>query len=101
MLIDVRERDTMTQTITTAQWPEAPEGGYFIVVDYETTVGHEQTLSGARARGQAFADMEILPASFSIINAEGEHVESIERSDGKSLQDQIAALGAGPLGQSR
>lgn len=82
--------------IDSPQWPEAPAGGYFILVDYDQTVGHEQTLTEARQAARRMADGEILPSTFSITTADGVHVECGARSDGKSLQEQIAEFGAGP-----
>lgn len=91
----------MAQTIESTEWPEAPAEGYFILVDYDQTVGHESTLTAARQAARKMADSEILPSTFSISTAAGDHVECVERTDGKSLQQQIADFGAGPSSASR
>lgn len=68
---------------------EAPPGGYFIMYNFEKTADHRATLSQARARGQELCDSDPLPATWSIHDENGDLVEEIKRSDGKSLGDLI------------
>ena len=73
--------------------PEHPPGGYFIMIGYEQTAAHCDTLSEARERGQKMCDEEPLPDSWSIHDEDGELVEDIVRSDGQTLADQAKAFG--------
>ncbi|WP_291517416.1 hypothetical protein [Acidovorax sp.] len=84
----------MTQTldIGLSEPPESPPGGYFIMVDYEKSADHRDTLTDARARGQELCDTEPLPSTWSISDADGNFVEEIRRTDGKSLEDLIKAF---------
>ena len=66
--------------------PEAPAGGYFIMIDHEQTVDHCDTLTQARILGKTLCDAEPLPSVWSIADAEGNFVEEIRRSDGKTLE---------------
>ena len=69
--------------------PECPPGGYDIMINFEQTADHCDTLSQARQRGQELCDAEPLPTTWSIFDAGGQFVEEIKRSDGKSLEAQI------------
>lgn len=68
---------------------EAPPGGYFVMYGYESSADHCATFTEARARGQVLCDEDPLPGPWSIHDAEGNFVEDIKRSDGRSLSDQI------------
>ena len=72
---------------------ECPPGGYFIMYGYEKTADHCGTLSEARKRGQELCDEDPLPGTWSIHDANGDFVEDIKRSDGKTLEDQIKVFG--------
>jgi len=72
-----------------AEPPECPPGGYYIMINFEQTADHCDTLSQARERGKELCDAEPLPTTWSIFDADGQFVEEIKRSDGKSLEDQI------------
>jgi hypothetical protein len=76
---------------TAAQGFEAP---YFVVIDYEQGVSDHETLQDARDAGRRACDAEPLPCTFSIQDANGNHVEDIPRSDGASLADRIAVFSA-------
>lgn len=69
--------------------PEAPEGGYYIVINDEQTADHRPTLSQARQRGRELCDAEPLPSTWSIQDAHGAFIEEISRSDGKTLETLI------------
>lgn len=69
--------------------PEAPPGGYFIMLDHEQTVDHCDTLTQARTLGQRLCDAEPLPGAWSILDAEGKFVEEILRSDAKTLDSLV------------
>lgn len=62
--------------------------------DYDTTADHCNSLSEARARGQELCDAEPLPSTWTIQDADGEIVEEIKRSDGKTLENLIKDFGA-------
>jgi hypothetical protein len=68
---------------------ESPPGGYFIMYGYEKTADHRSTLTEARACGQKLCDEDPLPSTWSIHDAEGDFVEDITRSDGKTLEQLI------------
>ena len=72
---------------------ECPPGGYFIMYGYEKTADHCGTLTDARKRGQELCDEDPLPGTWSIHDANGDFVEDIKRSDGKTLEDQIKVFG--------
>lgn len=78
----------------TATHPEAPEGGYYIMVNHEQTADHCDTLTKARIRGLELCDAEPIPSSWSIYDANGQFVEDIERTDGMTLEEQIAQFNA-------
>ncbi len=67
---------------------------YFVVIDHEQSVSDHATLEEARSEGQKSCDAEKIPCSFSIQDADGNHVEDIVRSDGRSLKDQVATFNA-------
>lgn len=64
-------------------------GGYYVMIDHEQSAGHYPTLAEARTEGQKLCDAEVLPAVFSIQDADGNDVEPIERSDGRDLGQQV------------
>lgn len=73
---------------------ECPPGGYFIMINHEQTADHCATLTEARQRGKELCDAEPLPSTWSIADADGEFVEEIKRSDGKTLEVQIMEFSA-------
>ena len=62
---------------------------FFVMMDHEQTVASANSLDDARLEGQRLCDAEFLPAVFSIYD-EDVLVENIERSDKRSLGDQIS-----------
>lgn len=58
---------------------------YWVMIDYEQSVSDHATIEEARAAGQLSADQELLPCSFSIADDDGNTLEGIVRSDGKTL----------------
>lgn len=76
------------------QDPAPHPGGYFVMINGEQSCDHKPTLAAARLAGQVLCDAEVLPASFSIHDGDGEHVEDILRSDGRDLSAQIADFGS-------
>lgn len=74
--------------------PEAPEGGYYIMINHEQTADHCNTLTQARIRGLELCDQEPIPATWSIYDSGGQFVEAIERTDGMTLQEQVAQFNA-------
>lgn len=83
------------------QPPESPPGGYFIMMDYETSADHRKTLTEARQRGQELCDSEPVPCSWSIHDAAGVLVEDITRTDGRTLGQVMQAFNAQHLKQPR
>jgi hypothetical protein len=73
---------------------EAPEGGYYIMINHEQTADHCDTLTQARTLGLELCDAEPIPCTWSIYDAQGQFVEEILRKDGMTLQEQIAQFNA-------
>lgn len=71
-----------------------PVGPFYVMIDFEQSAAECKTIEKARAVGQALCDNETLPCSFSIADAAGNHLEDIQRSDGRGLIDQIHAFDA-------
>lgn len=88
------KKDALRLAVWLLDPPEAPEGGYFIMIDHEQTADHRDTLTEARKRGQEMCDEEIVPTTWSIHDAQGQFVESITRTDGKDLAAQIKEFNA-------
>lgn len=82
------------QGLTSGHAPEAPPGGYFVMYGYEKSADHCATLSEARASGQKLCDEDPLPGPWSIHDADGDFVEDIERTDGRSMSDQVRDFNA-------
>lgn len=76
------------------QDPAPHPGGYFVMINGEQSCDHKSTLAAARLAGQVLCDAEVLPATFSIQDGDGEHIEEILRSDGRDLSAQIADFGS-------
>lgn len=70
------------------------EAPFFVVIDHEQSVSDHPTLELARLAGQTACDAEVLPCSFSIQDAHGNHVEDIARSDGASVVDLVKTFNA-------
>lgn len=73
---------------------DAPSGTefkapFFVVIDSEQTVSDHPTLAEARLSGQAACDAEVFPCTFSIQDADGQHIEDIKRTDGSDLSGQM------------
>lgn len=62
---------------------------FYVLMNHEQSAASADTLDEARSKGQAICDAEILPASFAIYEEET-FIEMIERTDGKSLGQQIS-----------
>lgn len=73
---------------------DAPNGPFFVMIDYQQSAAECASLAEARTVGQVLCDAEPLPCSFSIADAEGEHVEDITRTDQRSLADQVGRFNA-------
>ena len=70
--------------------PEPTE--YFVMINYEQSAGSYPTLEEARTEGQRLCDAEGIPSTWSIAEADGNTIEPIGRTDGRSLSDQVAAF---------
>lgn len=70
------------------------EAPFFVVIDHEQSVSDHPTLELARLAGQVACDAEVLPCSFSIQDAHGNHVEDIVRSGGASIGDLVKTFNA-------
>jgi len=73
---------------------DAPNGPFYVMIDYKKSAAECESLEEARAVGQGLCDAEPLPCSFSIADADGEHVEDIARTDQRSLADQMGDFNA-------
>lgn len=62
------------------------------MVNYEQSAGSYMTLEKARVEGQRMCDAEPIPSTWTIADRDGNQIESIDRTDGSSLSDQIAAF---------
>lgn len=94
---DVEGEEDETDSTPAAKDGEAEqafEWPFFVVIDHEQSVSDHPTLHEARLAGQAACDAEVLPCSFSIHDARGNHVEDIVRSDGASIGDQVKTFNA-------
>jgi hypothetical protein len=65
--------------------PAKQHGEFFIMYGYEKTVDSRPTLVEARTRGQQLCDEDAHPTTWSIHDAQGEFLEDIKRTDGKTL----------------
>lgn len=70
------------------------------MIDFEQTAGDYSTLGQARIEGQKMCDAEPIPSVWTITDVDGNEIEPISRSDGKTLSDQIASFNAKHLVQS-
>lgn len=70
------------------------EAPFFVFIDHEQSVSDHPTMELARLAGQVACDAEVLPCSFSIQDAHGNHVEDIVRSDGASIGDLVKTFNA-------
>lgn len=61
---------------------------FYVMIEHEQTAGSAETLDEARIVGQKLCDEEPVPGGFSIYD-EDRFVEDIERSDGRTLSDQV------------
>lgn len=66
-------------------------GPYHVMIDHEQSAAECATLEEARTEGRRLAAAEPLPCTFSIQNANGDHVEDIP---GRDLSTQIKAFDA-------
>lgn len=73
---------------------DAPNGPFFVMIDYKQSAAECGSIEEARTVGQSLCDAEPLPCSFSIADADGEHVEEITRTDQRSLADQVGGFNA-------
>jgi len=71
-----------------------PRGPFYVMIDGEQTVAECTTLSDARIDGRALADAEPIPCTFAIHDADGNHVEDIERTDHAALPGLVKAFDA-------
>jgi len=72
----------------------APVGPFYVMVDYEQSAAECPTLEAARIEGRKLADAEPIPCTFSIQDANGQHIEDITRTDGRTLPELMAAFDA-------
>ncbi|ART57077.1 hypothetical protein CBP36_19410 (plasmid) [Acidovorax carolinensis] len=73
---------------------ECPPGGYFIMINHEQAADHRATLTEARQSAKDLCDAEPLPATWSIVDADGNFVEEVKSSDVKTLEVQIKGFSA-------
>jgi hypothetical protein len=66
----------------------------YLMVDYEQSVDCFEDLETARVEGQKLCDAEPLPSVWTIADEEGNTIETIERTDGKDLQQQMQTFRA-------
>ncbi len=73
---------------------EAAAGPFYVVIDHEQTAAECSTLEAARTEGRKLADAEAIPCTFSIQDSNGQHVEDISRTDGRTLGELVQAFDA-------
>ena len=82
---EVKACDQLVQSKLMPLMPAQQHGEFFIMYGYEKTVDSRPTLVEARTRGQQLCDEDPHPTTWSIHDAQGEFLEDIKRSDGKTL----------------
>jgi len=67
---------------------------FFVMTDGDQSVDCFPTIEKARSEGQRLCDQDPLPSVWSIADTDGNEIEQITRSDGKSLSHQVASFNA-------
>ena len=65
---------------------------FFLTINHEQSAGNYTTLKDARVEGQRMCDADPIPSVWTITGAEGNLIETIQRTDGASLSDQVAVF---------
>lgn len=63
---------------------------FYIMMDHEKTADTANSLEEARKKGQKICDEELLPTTFSIYDGDGNLIEDIKRTDGRTLGQQVS-----------
>ena len=82
------------KTVSVAELIGHQDGGYYVMLDGDQTVGHFATMEMAKTEGQKLCDAEEIPGVFTIVDSDGNEIERIARTDGRELSAQIAAFNA-------
>lgn len=98
---DIALREAMSEAVELWVSVNVPNAGvtaaqecieFFVMIDHEQSAGSYLTLEEARSQGLRMCDAEPIPSVWTIADADGNMIEPINRTDGASLSDQVAAF---------